>query len=366
MTDYSTDASTIKTALEAVYAKNNDSRLSDARIPLTTKIDVDSTHLKDLDDYTDHGFYFVSSDAKSVYVDNTPRSDGAFFLLVENWNETTTNYCKQTLTYWWFNETYIRIRSKNQGWSSWKEIATYNDTFTTKSFYDTDNWNVSPNVINTDELTFNDTTTHTFTFSNLPRQSWSISFDVIEAGGSIKVNSSEELNNDRTPMTVTITKDDSTNISVNTTEGYAYTMSSLSSLSILPDSNDSVKIRNLKLTSKLMQSQVDNKLELSDLQSLLQTWESYTLNTYATLYVNHTLRQCELYYARSFSSGNANHLYNWGTGLIPSDYRPSHQVTGVIDQLGTCYVDENGNFKGRFTNAITSSTACKMTVQWHY
>lgn len=253
-----------------------------------------------------------------------------------------------------FAHTHEYLSSSDLGLSS----------FTTEDFYEKTNWDVEPNIIRTDELIFNDDLIHDFTFNDLTYP-FTITFDVIEAGGSIK-RGSTELNSSRTPTQIIIVGNSSYSYTITNVEsGGTWNQSSLG-LKIQNDTNDVVRIRNFKFTNDLLKPQIDNKIELSDLQSLLQTWESYTLNTYATLYVNHTLKQCELYYARSFSSGNANNLYNWGTGLIPSEYRPSHQVNGVIDQLGTCYVDADGNFKGRFTNAITSSTACKMTVHWHY
>ena len=253
-----------------------------------------------------------------------------------------------------FAHTHEYLSSSDLGLSS----------FTTEDFYETTNWDVEPNIIRTDELIFNDDSIHNFTFNDLTYP-FTITFDVIEAGGSIK-RGNTELNSSRTPTQIIIVGNSSYSYTITNVETGDYWNSSSLGLKIQNDADDVVRIRNFKFTNDLLKPQIDNKIELSDLQSLLQTWESYTLNTYATLYVNHTLRQCELYYARSFSSGSANNLYNWGTGLIPSEYRPSHQVTGVIDQLGTCYVDADGNFKGRFTNAITSSTACKMTVQWHY
>jgi hypothetical protein len=99
-------------------------------------------------------------------------------------------------------------------------------------------------------------------------------------------------------------------------------------------------------------------------------WETVSLgsgvSSYATLYVNKDLRLCELRYVRSFSSAVADTFYSWHTGAIPSDYRPSDQVNGSMNQVGTLYTDSNGDIGGKFANSWSSNRTVKGTVMWHY
>lgn len=95
-------------------------------------------------------------------------------------------------------------------------------------------------------------------------------------------------------------------------------------------------------------------------------WETVTLNTYATLYVNKETRTAELRYVRDFNSASADTFYSWHTGAIPSDYRPSAQVNGSFNQVGTLYADSNGDIGGKFANSWSSTRTVKGSVMWHY
>lgn len=98
-------------------------------------------------------------------------------------------------------------------------------------------------------------------------------------------------------------------------------------------------------------------------------WETVALNsggTYATLYVNKETRTAELRYSREFTSASADTFYSWHTGAIPQDYRPSAQVNGSFNQVGTLYTDSNGDIGGKFANSWSSNRLCKGTVMWHY
>ena len=98
-------------------------------------------------------------------------------------------------------------------------------------------------------------------------------------------------------------------------------------------------------------------------------WETVTLNsggTYATLYVNKETRTAELRYNREFTSASADTFYSWHTGAIPQNYRPSAQANGSFNQVGTLYIDSNGDIGGKFANSWSSNRLCKGTVMWHY
>lgn len=125
------DNNTYLTTTDAnnTFCKSNDSRLSDARQPKSIYISAGEGNVKDLDTYTTTGFYYNGTNAQAQYIIHCPNSDGtatpytlnkAFFLLVEDWG--TSNYTKQTLTYYYpEHETYIR--TKNAGtWGKWYKL----------------------------------------------------------------------------------------------------------------------------------------------------------------------------------------------------------------------------------------------------
>ena len=101
----------------------------------------------------------------------------------------------------------------------------------------------------------------------------------------------------------------------------------------------------------------------------LTNWKTVSVTgatSYATLYVNESLRLCELEYVRDFGSADADKFYSWHSGAIPSTYRPSAQVNGSMNQVGTLYVDSTGEIGGKFANAWSSNRTVKGTVTWHY
>lgn len=98
-------------------------------------------------------------------------------------------------------------------------------------------------------------------------------------------------------------------------------------------------------------------------------WETVSLSsgeTYGTLYINRETRTAELRYVRDFNSASADTFYSWHTGAIPSDYRPSAQVNGSFNQVGTLYTDSNGDIGGKFANSWSSTRTVKGSVMWHY
>ena len=95
-------------------------------------------------------------------------------------------------------------------------------------------------------------------------------------------------------------------------------------------------------------------------------WKSQTINTYATLYVNSAERICVLQYVRDFSAADADKFYEWHNNAIPTQYRPSAQVNGSFNQVGTLYVDSTGQIGGKFANAWSSNRTAKGSVMWHY
>lgn len=109
-------------------ASSNDSRLSDARRPLMTRINATSDDHKSLNDFTTAGFYYCGNDnTEAPYIKRTPLNDGdstpystnsSFFMLVETWNNA--NYLKQTVTYYQTGDTYIRTRTSSSTWKAWK------------------------------------------------------------------------------------------------------------------------------------------------------------------------------------------------------------------------------------------------------
>lgn len=108
---------------------STDSRLSNARTPIFNHIDASSSVAKNLNDYKTGGFYYTQSNSGDVpYVANRPGNRNyAFFLLVETWGASSTNYVKQTLTYYDTNITYIRT-CNNGTWSAWAALIKEGDS----------------------------------------------------------------------------------------------------------------------------------------------------------------------------------------------------------------------------------------------
>lgn len=110
------------------FCQGNDPRLSDSRSPKFININASSTSPKDLDDYRTGGFYYISNDNNASYISNCPLTstrNRSFFLLVETWGESS-NYVKQTLTYYYNQKTYIRTKRNTAGWDDWHLIQTTN------------------------------------------------------------------------------------------------------------------------------------------------------------------------------------------------------------------------------------------------
>lgn len=96
-------------------------------------------------------------------------------------------------------------------------------------------------------------------------------------------------------------------------------------------------------------------------------WRTVSINiSYATLQVNEAEKLCLLTYVRDFSAADADKFYTWHSGAIPSAYRPSVQMNGSMNQVGTLYVDSTGEIGGKFANAWSSNRTVKGTVMWHY
>ncbi len=63
----------------------------------------------------------------------------------------------------------------------------------------------------------------------------------------------------------------------------------------------------------------------STAHSNLLSWNSQTIGSYATLYVNEKLRLVIFHYSRSYNYTSTNDV-TLETGIIPSDYRPSTSI----------------------------------------
>lgn len=112
-----------------------------------------------------------------------------------------------------------------------------------------------------------------------------------------------------------------------------------------------------------LQTTLDGK---ADANHTHNQWDNYVLNTYATLYVNETIHLCHLHYNRSFTSASADTFYTWHTALIPSEYQPSVQVQGSMNQIGSLIVNGNGDILGKFGIAWSSSRTVAGDCWWHY
>lgn len=80
-----------------------------------------------LNDYIRGGFYYNDHDTESANISNLAETGKAFFLLVEDWEES--NYTKQTITHHGTRKTYTRIRSAGV-WTSWSQLALKSEVYT--------------------------------------------------------------------------------------------------------------------------------------------------------------------------------------------------------------------------------------------
>lgn len=107
------------------YVIEGDGRLTDTRNPRMNHIGSSSSAIKYLDNYTTAGFYYCKHDTNEApYVENQPLTTNrkSFFLLVEAWD--SVNYIKQTLTYYYTGDTYIRTKKgNNTSWTNWYKIS---------------------------------------------------------------------------------------------------------------------------------------------------------------------------------------------------------------------------------------------------
>ena len=88
--------------------------------------------------------------------------------------------------------------------------------------------------------------------------------------------------------------------------------------------------------------------------------------SYARLYVNEQLRMCNFNYYRTFGSGDADKFYTWHTGAIPQQYRPPFQTNGAINQVGTLYIEANGNIGGKLAFSFSTDKIISGSAIWHY
>ena len=95
-------------------------------------------------------------------------------------------------------------------------------------------------------------------------------------------------------------------------------------------------------------------------------WTKKELNTYADLWVNPYLRLCKLRYTRTFGSATGDTYYTWHTGLIPTTYRPPHQVQGAFNTVGTLIITNDGDIMGKFANTWSSSRTVIGECIWWY
>ena len=101
------------------------------------KIIANTNNIIDLNDITKAGLYYCEQDSYAPYIIHCPWSNGtatpytgnkSFFLFVEDWG-TNKYSCKQTLTYYNSNNTYVRTKSNSTTWTNWKEFNTNNNDY---------------------------------------------------------------------------------------------------------------------------------------------------------------------------------------------------------------------------------------------
>lgn len=102
----------------------------------------------------------------------------------------------------------------------------------------------------------------------------------------------------------------------------------------------------------------------STAHSNLLSWNSQTIGSYGTLYVNQTLHLVIFHYSRSYNYTSANDM-TLETGIIPSDYRPSSSIPCAC---GSPYVAGRVTSNGNLMVVPTKTGTVGTTLQamWVY
>lgn len=121
---------TAKIANNAVTsAKIANGAVTNAKLS-SERLIANAENIVDLNSIVKTGFYHCDSNINAPYIIHCPNSDGtatpydnnkAFFLLVEDWTSNAYS-CKQTLTYYHTNTTYIRTKTDTNTWGQWSII----------------------------------------------------------------------------------------------------------------------------------------------------------------------------------------------------------------------------------------------------
>lgn len=95
-------------------------------------------------------------------------------------------------------------------------------------------------------------------------------------------------------------------------------------------------------------------------------WVRINLNANVALYVNTTLRLCELKFNRTFNRAAAYADYTWYTDLIPPEFLPNGNAYGRMNNSGTLWVFADGTIGGSFDRALETQFTAMGNVMWSY
>ena len=343
------------------FCEGNDSRLSDARTPIShthTKSEITDfpTIPSKTSDLTNDSGFITSSSLPTKTSDLTNDGDGTNPFLTQH--QSLANYVQKSST---------SGLLKNDGtvdttqYLSSLPAHNHDDRYYTESEVDTALGGKQATLVSgTNIKTINNTSL---------LGSGNIS---IQGGGSVTVDSALSTTSENPVQNKVITgalngKADTSSLSTVATSGSYNDLSNKPNIptAISDLTNDSDFIETSSTTGLIKNDgSIDTNTYLTQHQDV-STWTSQTIATYGTLYVNTALRLCEFRYYRTGYAFSSTAQVTLHSAVIPETYRPQYTYyLASWDNQVSIAVTEGGNII-----AYTSSKATRnifATGMWHY
>ena len=343
------------------FCEGNDSRLSDARTPIShthTKSEITDfpTIPSKTSDLTNDSGFITSSSLPTKTSDLTNDGDGTNPFLTQH--QSLANYVQKSST---------SGLLKNDGtvdttqYLSSLPAHNHDDRYYTESEVDTALGGKQATLISGTNI------------KTINNQSLLGSGNItIQGGGTVTVDDSLSTTSTNPVQNKVITgalngKADTSSLSTVATSGSYNDLSNKPNIptAISDLTNDSDFIETSSTTGLIKNDgSIDTNTYLTQHQDV-STWTSQTIATYGTLYVNTALRLCEFRYSRAGYNFSSTAQVTLHSAVIPSTYRPKYTYyLASWDNQVSMAVTENGDIM-----AYTSSKATRnifATGMWHY
>ena len=343
------------------FCEGNDSRLSDARTPIShthTKSEITDfpTIPSKTSDLTNDSGFITSSSLPTKTSDLTNDGDGTNAFLTQH--QSLANYVQKSST---------SGLLKNDGtvdttqYLSSLPAHNHDDRYYTESEVDTALGGKQATLISGTNI------------KTINNQSLLGSGNItIQGGGTVTVDDSLSTTSTNPVQNKVITgalngKADTSSLSTVATSGSYNDLSNKPNIptAISDLTNDSDFIETSSTTGLIKNDgSIDTNTYLTQHQDV-STWTSQTIATYGTLYVNTALRLCEFRYSRAGYNFSSTAQVTLHSAVIPSTYRPKYTYyLASWDNQVSMAVTENGDIM-----AYTSSKATRnifATGMWHY